>query len=255
MPYLIPFLIFGILSGGLVWLMVKQDQGDPEPIWALWLAFGLGFAGALMAIFLEKLLINQQSIDIDTDLKVSLLSVIGVGLIEEACKFLPLALAIYNRKFFNEHTDGVMYFALAGLGFGLPENIAYTVIFGAQTGFQRAILTPFFHASMTAIVGYFLAKNKISKKPAIAILPVFLLAALTHALYDFGLAGDNGLLALLSVLLTVCLSTSLFVIFFRAKAKDQAMGLSANGHNDFCRACGFPNAKHTLYCTNCGKNT
>jgi predicted amidophosphoribosyltransferase len=39
----------------------------------------------------------------------------------------------------------------------------------------------------------------------------------------------------------------------RATDLDQESGLSAVGHNTFCRSCGQPNPKHNLYCTRCGQ--
>jgi RsiW-degrading membrane proteinase PrsW (M82 family) len=177
----------------------------------------------------------------------------AVGVIEELCKFVPLATYLYKQRYFNEHTDGVIYFALAGLGFGLPENILYTLQYGSRTGLIRLVLTPIFHAAITGMVGYFLIKRKLLGKKAWGVFLPLTAAILLHGLYDFGLAVGTGFYALMALLITLGTSAGLFVLFLKATEQDQDAGLSSSGHNDFCRACGKPNPNHYLYCTYCGK--
>ncbi len=214
----------------------------------------MGMVGAIAAYYLETTLISSKNLSVGAPNGALFGSSMAVGVIEEACKFLPLAFIIYGRKFFNEHTDGIIYFALAGLGFGLPENILYTVQFGAQTGLSRLLLTPIFHATTTGIVGYFLAKRKLShKSPWIVALPLAGVMLL-HGIYDFGLESSSDVLKLVSLLITLCLAGNLFLLFYKATDQDQDMGLSVVGHNTFCRTCGWPNPRHHLYCVHCGKN-
>jgi RsiW-degrading membrane proteinase PrsW (M82 family) len=177
-----------------------------------------------------------------------------VGVIEESCKFLPLAALLYGRRYFNEHTDGVIYFALAGLGFGLPENIIYTLQDGTRAGWTRVFLTPIFHAATTGMVGYFLAKKKIGHRSILFVIMAFACAVVLHGIYDFGLLSGTPFYNDLSVAITLCLSGNLFLLFYRATAHDQDLGLSVVGHNSFCRSCGWPNPRHHLYCVHCGKN-
>ena len=245
---------FLILSAGLAWFLIKQDQGEKEPVGALWMAFGLGALGGVIAAVLENLLISNESLSLGADVKSVFLATLAVGVIEEGCKFLPLALVIFNKRYFNEHTDGVIYFALAGLGFGLPENIMYATMFGAHVGMERLLLTPFFHAAITGMVGFYVIKLKLAHKSPLGIIPVLIAAMLIHGLYDFGLLIGAVGFAIMSLLITVSLSASLFVLFFKAKELDQNMGLSVVGHNAFCRSCGCPNPQHNLYCIKCGKN-
>jgi RsiW-degrading membrane proteinase PrsW (M82 family) len=183
-----------------------------------------------------------------------LMTTLGVGLIEEACKFLPLALFIYKKRYFNEHTDGLIYFALAGLGFGLPENILYTLQFGARAGATRLFLTPLFHAASTGAIGYFLIKRKLARQSALGIgVPLVMVAAL-HGLYDFGLLSGSNNYQAGALTITLGMSLGLFMLFLKATEKDQDMGISAFGHNNFCRSCGWPNPQHHLYCTHCGQH-
>jgi RsiW-degrading membrane proteinase PrsW (M82 family) len=247
-------LTFVALSAGLAWYLIANDRGEREPIYALWVAAGLGVAGAFAAGLLEGWLVKDASyLAGESGLKL-LGAALTVGVIEEICKFLPLAVWIYKKRYFNEHTDGVIYFALAGLGFGLPENILYTLQFGTKAGTTRLILTPLFHAAITGLIGYYLIKAKLSRKSAFKVLLPLSGAILLHGLYDFGLLSGRAMYQTLSLLITLGLSAGLFVLFLKATQQDQDTGLSTIGHNTFCRSCGWANPAHHLYCTHCGKN-
>jgi RsiW-degrading membrane proteinase PrsW (M82 family) len=245
-------ILFVLLAVGLTIFLLKNDKGEKEPVGALWLAAIFGLVGAVVAAVAEQKLLPVNDLKPGTPLGSLFFSTLGIGAIEETCKFLPLALFIYSKRYFNEHTDGIIYFALAGLGFGLPENILYTLQFGAGAGFGRLILTPFFHAAITGMVGYFLAKQKLAGKNPLAIWPYLLAAILLHGVYDFGLSSGNSSYTMLSIVITLGLSVNFFILFMKAGDLDREEGLSVAGHNSFCRTCGIANAHHHLYCTHCG---
>jgi RsiW-degrading membrane proteinase PrsW (M82 family) len=251
---LLILLAFTCIAAGLAWFLISNDHGPREPILALWLAFGLGALGALAAYFIENTFLKNASLAPGLPELTLLRTTMIIAVIEESCKFIPLALFIYKQRYFNEHTDGVIYFALAGLGFGLPENILYTLQQGVHTGSIRLVLTPFFHAATTAMVGYFLAKQKLGHRSPLFIIIPFLGAIVLHGLYDFGLLSTIPIYTILSIIITLCLSGNVFLLFSRATDHDQDLGLSVVGHNRFCRSCGWPNPEHHLYCVHCGKN-
>lgn len=242
------------IAVGLVWFLLDRDHGEKEPVGALWLAAGLGLLGSLLAAWLENRFIPIRDLLPSAPHATLLLASLSVGIFEESCKFLPLALVLYKKPYFNEHTDGIIYFALAGLGFGLPENLLYTVEFGAKAGLVRLFMTPFFHAATTGLIGYFLIKQKLAGLSPISVLPALVFIIIIHSLYDFGLVSGAPLYGAMSLLITLCVSIGLFVAFQRANESDQSLGISTMGHNAFCRSCGFPNPRHHLYCVRCGKN-
>jgi RsiW-degrading membrane proteinase PrsW (M82 family) len=244
---------FILIAVGLAWYFIKHDRGEREPVNALWVAVGFGFGGAIMASIIESILVPSNALKAGRPLGPLLMTALLIGVIEESCKFVPLSLFLYRKRYFNEHTDGIIYFALAGLGFGLPENILYTLQFGAGAGLGRIFLTPFFHAATTGMVGFFLAKSKVDKRPRRIVWLMLAVAMLLHGLYDFGLTSGNAILTLMSVAITFSLSIGLFVLYGRATELDKEEGLSVVGHNSFCRACGFPNPKHHLHCIHCGQ--
>lgn len=256
MPLFLLLLLFIAIAVALAWFLIKSDKGQKEPVGAMWLALAAGFGGALTAGFIEDKLIHNLVPGAPYD--TLFLAALSVGVIEEVCKFLPLAILIYRQRYFNEHTDGVLYFALAGLGFGLPENLLYSIAYsdeyGVKTAMTRLFLTPLFHAAATGIVGYYLAKRKLSGKPVIGVVVPLGAVILLHALYNFGLVSGSAAFAAISLFITLNLTGALFLCFVRARARDQDMGLSAVGHNSFCRSCGNANPKHHLYCIRCGNN-
>ncbi len=251
------FILFFIgLAVFLTWYFIKHDRGQKKAIGTLWAAAGFGILGVVIASILETLLIpdkymviGQQSLSGSALIFVPL----AIGAIEELSKFVPLAIFLYPKRYFNEHTDGVIYFALGGMGFGVPENILYTLEHGAGIGFMRILMTPFFHAATTALVGYYLAKIKLSKQSRFKIIPPLLAAIILHSLYDLGLMSGNAALIMVSFMITAGLTAGLFLFFMRASELDQEQGLSATGFNSFCRSCGNSNPKHNLYCIRCGK--
>src|SRR5665213_3617815 len=147
-------ILFISIAIGMIYFMLKNDKGEKEPVFALWIAAGFGLGAAILAAVIEHLLIPVNNLKSGAPLGAMLLSFLAVGLIEESLKFIPLAIFLWPKSYFNEHTDGIIYFAIAGLGFGLPENILYTTQYGAKAGIGRLILTPFFHAAITGCLLY-----------------------------------------------------------------------------------------------------
>lgn len=256
MSYSLIILLLGFiaLAIGLAWYLLAHDRGEKEPIDALWIAVGFGLVGALLAGFIEAKLVVSDNMLAGMPHGTIMRTALAVAFIEEICKFVPLAFFIYKKRYFNEHTDGVIYFALAGLAFGLPENILYTLQFGTKTGVLRLVLTPLFHAAATGAIGYFLAKRKLAGKPIFGIVVPLIAVSVLHGFYDYGLATGSTFLGVAAIATTVGLSVALFMFYLKATQRDQAMAISAVGNNKFCRSCGCPNPHRNLYCAKCGKN-
>jgi RsiW-degrading membrane proteinase PrsW (M82 family) len=224
--FIITFL-FVYVAIRFVRFLVHHDRGPQEPRGALWVAFCYGLLGAVIALILELLLIPGKYLADTTHLPLHTIAAVAlaIGLIEEASKFLLLARHIYRKAYFNEHSDGVIYFALAGLGFGLPENILYTVSFGASAGLLRLILTPFFHSALTALVGYQLARVKFDHKSKGRVMVALLVAAGLHAVYDFGAFSGRVSFALVSFGITIGMTIYLLYLLHRANVADAQDGL------------------------------
>jgi len=251
----IVILSFITLSSLLIWYLLKHDHGRKLPIESLWLAFGFGIIAFTLALYLEKWLLPK-------DFEVALHSAgmgltffrfLCVGFLEEGSKFIPLAVFIYRKPYFKEHTDGVIYFAICGLTFGLSENILYTVSFGANAGIVRLVLTPFFHAAATSILGYYLVSMKINHKGRLKFALACLLVPIMHGLYDFGLSSGKLQFKVISFMITLLFSLGIFLYFMSANDLDKAALARATAcPNNFCKYCGRPNIRHTPFCEYCG---
>ncbi|MBL8122077.1 PrsW family intramembrane metalloprotease [Candidatus Saccharibacteria bacterium] len=250
--------VFIGLTIAVVIYIRSRDRGSKEPASMLWAAAAFGLLAIALAVPLELLLTSIDAANLEKPLGITagaFYDGFAVGIIEELAKFLPLALFIYKKRYFNEHTDGILYFGLAGIGFGLPENILYTLDGGAGTGIGRLILTPFFHAATTSFVGYYLARHKLrggSWRPVIVALAAMIVA---HGYYDFGLMTGVVALVLSAFVTSFALTGTFFWLIVHAQHEDQKLGISTVGVNTFCRSCGSSNPKHNLYCYRCGNHT
>ena len=124
--------------------------------------------------------------------------VLGVGVLEEICKGIPVYLFLLNQGELNEPLSPAFYGAMSGLGFAIAEGAHYSLIYasnvlGGNIGLTghvllttvRFISLPLIHAIWAGIVGYFIglaAINPTRKNPIIFIGVA--IAAVLHGLYD-----------------------------------------------------------------------
>jgi protease PrsW len=150
----VPIFFFLIL----VWWF---DRYDREPVWLvgvsfLWGAIGavtLAMAGSLVMMMPLQMVLGNAMAD-------SAGAVFVAPLVEEPMKALILFLIVWSRHFDNT-TDGFVYGAAAGLGFGMTENFLYFtgVAMSGSVGAWMAtvVIRTFYsavmHAVATSIVG------------------------------------------------------------------------------------------------------
>jgi RsiW-degrading membrane proteinase PrsW (M82 family) len=164
----------------------------------------------IAAVILEYILDFSLAPSINDQNSLSLVSVVIIApFAEELAK--PLALRLKTvKKELDEFEDGMIYGAVAGLGFSATENLLYGWDFmseGLLFFFIFMIIRSFggclLHASATAWTGYGYGKKLIKNTSLIRVLPYFLLAILIHAFYNsllsFDILGASiGLLAALA---------------------------------------------------------
>ena len=135
--------------------------------------------GAAIATSMSLILEQALSVHI---MDFFLLSVIFAPIIEELSK--PLALRFVKRQI-NEVEDGIIYGAVAGLGFAATENLIYGMRFWSE-GFiilialfyLRTIGSGLLHASATALTGYGYSTKIIQNKTFLSTIPFFIIAIL-----------------------------------------------------------------------------
>lgn len=227
-------IIIGLQFALVAWLVryfLRRDKGPQEPKGALLYAGMLGVFGVLVASVLEAYIIPAGAIPTANqhDLHISLpglvMACIAVGVIEEGAKALPLKRFLYDKLYFNEVSDGIIYFGIAGMLFGALENIGYALTYGSGVGLARIITIPFMHAGFTSIVGYAIARQKMLKLPAHSWWRGFLLAITLHAVYDFGLIYGSTASRIVSLALTVVVNLAVFYLYKKARRLDPVIPL------------------------------
>lgn len=248
-------LAFIGLSSTLVWYLLRHDHGRKLPVAALWTAAGFGLLAVVLSVLLERFILPKElfSNTASFSLNSRFLWFLAVGVIEELTKFVPLALFIRKKAYFDERTDGVIYFAICGLTFGLLENILYTFSYGTKAGLLRLLLTPFLHASCTAVIGYYLASYKLDKKLKTRFIGALIIVPFLHGFYDFGLSSQVLQFLVLSLMITLLMTIGLFLYFMQANDYDKQLVIDTTPIVDrFCSRCGRPNHSGTMFCEYCG---
>jgi len=176
----------------MVWIRntekYNRERWKPILVCFLW-----GASIAIIAsIILELILGFSLAISIKDDNILGLVTVIVIApFVEELTK--PLALRLRTvKKEIDELEDGLIYGAVAGLGFSATENLVYGSSFlskGLIVFFILIIMRSFggclLHASATAWTGYGYGKTIMKHTKLLRIIPYFALAIFVHGFYNF----------------------------------------------------------------------
>jgi RsiW-degrading membrane proteinase PrsW (M82 family) len=191
----------------ILWLMVlytSMNPGKPDIKLLGQVALFTAFAGVIIVLILQRcppfnLLYAGTQIEGELGFIPRLLGfVLGVGVVEEGTKALPVYLFAYRR---NRDFSPLMYAfigAVSGLAFGVAEAVNYSYLYASglvhgQFGlgaymiaqFLRLISLPLLHASWSAVVGYFIGLAHLHRGPSRTLVLFGIgIAATLHGLYD-----------------------------------------------------------------------
>ena len=175
----------------VIWIR-NTEKYNREKWKPIFLCFIWGASIAVIAaVILEYFLHFSLAISIDDQNTIALATVIIIApFVEELTK--PLAFRLRTvRKELDELEDGLIYGAVAGLGFSATENLLYGSSFMTEGLLYFFILISLrsvggclLHASATAWTGYGYGKTIMRHTSMIRVLPYFLLAVIVHALYN-----------------------------------------------------------------------
>lgn len=132
--------------------------------------------------------------------------VLGVGLLEELCKALPVYLLLLRPKRLRDPQTAAFYGAMSGLGFAIAEGATYSLryAFGLSRGeiglgsyvaanTIRFVSLPLFHAILAGIVGYFMGLAAVNPSRQTPLLCIGLvIAAVLHGAYNTFAGGILG---------------------------------------------------------------
>ena len=216
----IPILFFL----GLVWWF---DRYDREPAWLIAFTFGWGAAGAVILALIGSAILDYAiGAVFGAETSAIALPVLVAPLVEEPTKALILFVVARSRHFDNM-TDGFVYGAAAGLGFGMTENFLYfssvgaTADVGAWVGtvIVRTLYSALMHAAATSVVGASLGFAQFRGwLVRLFVVPFgFAIAMTIHALWNGFITADaaaqNGLFTLVDLVAFPLEFLSIFFVF------------------------------------------
>jgi len=174
------FLLFGFF---------RARDLYPEPARALWATFFLG-AFIVFPVLLLDWPLNQLVSFFHGPIGHGFADALfTAALPEELLKFAVVVLFCARMKAFNEPMDGIVYGAVASLGFATLENIGYVTQNGIGIAVWRAFSSVPGHAFMGALMGYFVGQWRFGP-PAHrvwALIKAYLVPVSLHWAYDFPL--------------------------------------------------------------------
>jgi RsiW-degrading membrane proteinase PrsW (M82 family) len=118
---------------------------------------------------------------------------LGVGLLEETVKVLPLLLTVKRAKEPYIPQSMVFYGLMSGIAFGVFEGVQYQMTINAELDYANAFFMnvarltslPFLHAIWSGIAGYFIAFANLYPKYRISLYFLAIcIPAVIHGLYD-----------------------------------------------------------------------
>lgn len=176
----VPSLLF-------IWYFYRRDV-FPEPRGLLLATFGLGVLVVfpVLCVALPVLLLFSQPLaEVSPVLGGLTAGFLTAGIPEEFFKFVVVAGYCARRREFDEPMDGIVYGAVASLGFATLENVLYVGSGGLGLALGRAFTAVPCHAFLGAIMGYFVGQAKFRPQHRTALLATgLLLPMLLHSLYD-----------------------------------------------------------------------
>lgn len=234
LKFLILFLISfspAILYG--IWIR-NTEKYEREPWKAIFVAFLWGSTLAIIsALIIEELLgISLASHLKDYNVYSFIMAVIVAPFAEEFAKPLGLSLNIVKREI-NEEEDGIIYGAIAGLGFSATENLFYSISFLSYGILLFIILVAIrtiggclLHASATSFTGYGYGKVLLEKKKFGEIIPYFMVAMLIHSFYNFIISIGEWIGGALSIFIAIVFTISC-IKYVRKEIKEMDMHSNA----------------------------
>jgi len=196
---ILSLLAGGIATAGYAWLVWWLDRHEKEPWWLLSLVFLWGAVPAVLLSLLLEILFDFP------------ISVLGQGLayevagssviapvVEEVAKGLVVfGVLVFVRREMDNVLDGIVYGAMAGLGFALTENVFYFLDSLVEGGWGvwvgvvllRAVVFGLNHAFFTGLTGAGLGYARLARKAVVRLLaPLLGLAGaiIFHSLHNFG---------------------------------------------------------------------
>jgi RsiW-degrading membrane proteinase PrsW (M82 family) len=182
-------MLIAILPGiAICWYIYTRDKYEKESRLQLAITFSMGLLITMPVMKIESWAHHMGWDDTSNLLATLVSSFIIVSLTEELIKYLCLMAYPYQRPFFNEPMDGIVYAVMISMGFATLENILYATQYGIGTTLLRAFTAVPAHAAFAIIMGYYVGLSKFTFKRSTKMTYLALGLAIPigiHGLYDF----------------------------------------------------------------------
>ncbi len=209
-------LIYLLISLFIAWIWIDYfiliDIFEKEKLRTIILTFLMGCASVLIVFVADRYLPFLHILQLNgTILNDFLFCEINIGMVEEIAKAIPfLVIYFLFKSELNEPIDYLVYFSVSALGFAAVENVLYMYQHGIVVITGRSILSTVGHVFNTSLVAYGFILYEYKNRQAFTIFLFLILAATSHAFYDFwlifeGTAGWGGLITVLYFLITISL--------------------------------------------------
>jgi RsiW-degrading membrane proteinase PrsW (M82 family) len=168
----------------LVWYFRARDL-NPEPARTLWWTFLLGVV-TVVPVLIYCSPVSPAIASWGEPLARGWLSAfVLAGIPEEFFKFVVVRGYAARHRDFDEPMDGIVYGAVASLGFATLENVLYVSRGGFGVAIMRALSAVPMHAATGAIMGYYVARARFGIEPAgRTTAKAYFIPMLLHAIYD-----------------------------------------------------------------------
>jgi RsiW-degrading membrane proteinase PrsW (M82 family) len=225
--------IFAFLPPIIYTVWIRNTEKYNRERWiSIFFCFLWGATIAVIAAIILELILNISLITSINDPNILALTMVIIiaPIVEEFTKPLALRLKTVKREL-DELEDGLIYGAVAGLGFSATENLLYGWSFLEESFLYFLILISIrsfgaclLHASATALTGYGYGKHIMRHTSILRVLPYFILAIFVHALYNSLLSFD--IYGALAGLIIALLLSLVLISIVRNKIKS----LDEKGH-------------------------
>jgi len=235
-------LLLGLITATIpvpiyIALVLWIDRYEAEPLWMLATAF---FWGALAAPFFAFLFNTGTATAVaymaDAKAGEAFAAVVSAPIVEETSKAFILFVFFFVKKDeFDGVIDGIVYAALAALGFAMTENILYygrAALGGGgsltATLIIRGFFAPFSHPLFTSLTGIGLGLSRQSTNIVVKILtPIvgLLMAIFMHSMWNGSAVFGGGAVFVLTYILVMipAFLIMLVVIAFALRREGQVV--------------------------------
>ena len=147
---------------------------------------------------------------------------IALALSEELVKYFTFKSILKKTNYKYDYFDVVIFMSIVGLGFGIIENMIYSINSGIVPMLIKGI--DLGHVGYGFIVGYFYSKS-LKKGNKNYRLVGFLISWVLHGLFDFGLSeefialNDNLMFISLGLALVSVITIILFIRYVKKEKK------------------------------------